>query len=101
MRDTSFQGTQRSVFIMAQRNILNSYEELVAYVSEVQDSLDILHEWLSVAPDLDKPETYLDLITQHSSHWALLNLIRHRLNCLTEEHGAIVREEIRTGACNK
>lgn len=48
---------------MAQRNILNSYEELVAYVSEVQDSLDILHEWLSVAPDIDKPETYLDLIT--------------------------------------
>ena len=66
---------------MAQRNILNSYEELVAYVSEVQDSLDI--------------------ITQHSSHWALLNLIRHRLNSLTEEHGAIVREEIRTGACKK
>lgn len=85
---------------MAQRNILNSYEELVAYVSEIQDSLDILHEWLSVAPDLDKPETYLDLITQHSSHWALLNLIRHRLNSLTEEHGAIVREEVRTGACN-
>lgn len=84
---------------MVQRNILNSYEELVAYVSEIQDSLDILHEWLSVAPDLNKPETYLDLITQHSSHWALLNLIRHRLNCLTEEHGAIVREEIRTGAC--
>lgn len=83
---------------MAQRNILNSYEELVAYVSEVQDSLDILHEWLSVAPDIDKPETYLDLITQHSSHWALLNLIRHRLNCLIDEHGAIVREEIRTGA---
>lgn len=86
---------------MMNKNILNSYEELVAYVSEIQASLDILHEWLSVAPDLDKPETYLDLITQHSSHWALLNLIRHRLNCLTEEHGAIVREEIRTGACNK
>ena len=86
---------------MAQRNILNSYEELVAYVSEVQDSLDILHEWLSVAPDLDKPETYLDLITQHSSHWALLNLIRQRLNCLIDEHGAIVREEIRTGVCKK
>ena len=84
---------------MAQRNILNSYEELVAYVSEVQDSLDILHEWLSVAPDIDNPETYLDLITQHSSHWALLNLIRHRLNCLIAEHGAIVREEVRTGAC--
>ncbi len=84
---------------MVQRNILNSYEELVAYVSEIQDSLDILHEWLSVAPDLDKPETYLDLITQHSSHWALLNLIRYRLNSLTEEHGAIVREEVRTGAC--
>ena len=83
------------------KNILNSYEELVAYVSEIQDSLDILHEWLSVAPDLDKPETYLDLIAQHSSHWALLNLIRHCLNCLTEEHGAIVREEVRTGACKK
>lgn len=51
---------------MMNKNILNSYEELVAYVSEVQDSLDILHEWLSVAPDIDKPETYLDLITQHS-----------------------------------
>ena len=84
---------------MAQRNILDSYEELVAYVSEVQDSLDILHEWLSVAPDIDNPETYLDLITQHSSHWALLNLIRHRLNCLIDEHGAIVREEVRAGAC--
>ena len=41
MRDTSFQHTQRSVFIMTKIELLDSYEELVAYISEIRESLDI------------------------------------------------------------
>ena len=92
MRDTSFQGTQRSVFIMAQRNILDRYEELVVYTAEIRESLDILHEWLSRKPNFEDYWSYYDLIAGHGQHFALLNLIMHRMDCLTEEHGAIVRE---------
>ena len=80
---------------MAKNELLDSYEELVAYVSEIQDSLNILQEWLSVAPDLNKPETYLDLITQHSSYWALLNLIRFRIDSLKNEHRTIINNYIK------
>ena len=31
---------------MAKIELLDSYEELVAYTSEIRESLDILHEWL-------------------------------------------------------
>lgn len=80
---------------MAKNELLDSYEELVAYTSEIRESLDILHEWLSVAPDLNKLETYLDLITQHSSYWALLNLIMHRLDSLKDEHRTIIDNYIK------
>ena len=86
---------------MVQRNILDSYEELVVYTAEIRESLDILHEWLSRKPNFEDYWSYYDLIAGHGQHFALLNLIMHRMDCLTEEHGAIVREEVRTGVCKK
>lgn len=86
---------------MVQRNILDSYEELVVYTAEIRESLDILHEWLSRKPNFEDYRSYYDLIAGHGQHFALLNLIMHRMDCLTEEHGAIVREEVRTGVCKK
>ena len=77
---------------MAQRNILDRYEELVVYTAEIRESLDILHEWLSRKPNFEDYWSYYDLIAGHGQHFALLNLIMHRMDCLTEEHGAIVRE---------
>lgn len=85
---------------MAKIELLNSYEELVIYTSEIRESLNILHEWLLTAPKFEDYWSYHDLIALHGQHFALLNLIMHRMDCLTEEHGAIVREEVRTGACN-
>ena len=87
--------------IMMNKNILDSYEELVVYTAEIRESLDILHEWLSRKPNFEDYWSYYDLIAGHGQHFALLNLIMHRMDCLTEEHGAIVREEVRTGACKK
>lgn len=85
---------------MTKIELLNSYEELVIYTSEIRESLNILHEWLLTAPKFEDYWSYHDLIALHGQHFALLNLIMHRMDCLTEEHGAIVREEVRTGACN-
>lgn len=84
---------------MTKIELLNSYEELVIYTSEIRESLNILHEWLLTAPKFEDHWSYHDLIALHGQHFALLNLIMHRMDCLTEEHGAIVREEVRTGAC--
>lgn len=86
---------------MMNKNILDSYEELVVYTAEIRESLDILHEWLSRKPNFEDYWSYYDLIAGHGQHFALLNLIMHRMDCLTEEHGAIVREEVRTGVCKK
>ena len=87
--------------IMMNKNILDSYEELVVYTAEIRESLDILHEWLSQKPNFEDYWSYYDLIAGHGQHFALLNLIMHRMDCLTEEHGAIVREEVRTGVFKK
>lgn len=84
---------------MTKIELLNSYEELVIYTSEIRESLNILHEWLSTAPKFEDHWSYHDLIALHGQHFALLNLIMHRMEHLTEEHGAIVREEVRAGAC--
>ena len=86
---------------MMNKNILDSYEELVAYISEIRESLDILHEWLAKKPNIEDYWSYHDLIALHGQHFALLKLIMYRMEHLTEEHGAIVREEVRTGACKK
>lgn len=85
---------------MTKIELLNSYEELVIDTSEIRESLKILHEWLSITPKFEDRWSYHDLIALHGQHFALLNLIMHRMEHLTEEHGVIVREEVRTGACN-
>ena len=64
---------------MVQRNILDSYEELVVYTAEIRESLDILHEWLSRKPNFEDYWSYYDLIAGHGQHFALLNLIMHRM----------------------
>nr|DAQ82518.1 MAG TPA: hypothetical protein [Caudoviricetes sp.] len=85
---------------MTKIELLNSYEDLVIYIEEIRESMEILHEWLSKEPKFDDYWSYHDLIAAHGQHFALLNLIMYRMDCLTEEHGAIVRKEIRTGECN-
>lgn len=38
---------------MTKIELLNSYEELVIYTSEIRESLNILHEWLLTAPKFE------------------------------------------------
>ena len=85
---------------MTKIELLNSYEDLVIYTEESRESLEFLHGWLSKVPKFDDYWSYYDLIALHGQHFALLNLIMYRMDCLIEEHGAIVREETRTGECN-
>lgn len=69
-----------------QRDVIDNYEDFLIYVEEIQDSLRVIHDWLSVVPDFDRPETYCDLITYHRNYFAILNLIMCRLDNLIEEH---------------
>lgn len=71
---------------MAKIDVLSEYEDLLNCISEIRESLDIIHEWLSREPKFDKPETYYDIIVAHSSHFALLNLVMYRLDSLEVEH---------------
>lgn len=80
---------------MAQRNILDNYEDLVNYTAEIRESLDILHEWLSKKPEFDDYWSYHDLIAAHGQHFALLNLIMFRIDGLIDEHSEIIKNECR------
>ncbi|HEM5060405.1 TPA: hypothetical protein U1237_001390 [Streptococcus suis] len=80
---------------MSQSEIIDSYEELVAYTAEIRESLDILHDWLSKEPKFDDYWSYYDLISAHGQHFALLNLIRFRMDNLVVEHRKIIENEYR------
>ncbi len=77
---------------MAKIELLESYEELVAYTAEIRESLDILHEWLAKKPNFENYYSYYDLIAAHGAHFALLNLITFRLDSLIEEHTTIIEK---------
>lgn len=86
---------RKGVFIMAKNELLDSYEELVAYTSEIRESLDILHEWLAKEPNFEDYHSYYDLIANHGQHFALLNLIMYRLDSLEDEHRTIIDNYIK------
>ncbi|MEY8700994.1 hypothetical protein AALH12_07385 [Streptococcus ferus] len=75
---------------MAKIDVLSEYEDLLTHTTEIRESLNILHNWLSREPKFDKPETYYDIIVAHGSHFALLNLIMYRLDRLESEHRTII-----------
>ena len=80
---------------MAKIELLDSYEELVTYTSEIRESLGILHEWLAKKPNFEDYWSYYDLIAGHGQHFALLNLIMYRLDSLKEEHYTIIENYIK------
>lgn len=80
---------------MAKIELLDSYEELVAYTAEIRETLEILHEWLSIAPKFEDRWSYYDLIVGHGQHFALLNLIMYRLDNLRDEHYTIIENYIK------
>lgn len=86
---------RKGVFIMARNELLDSYEELVNYTAEIRDSLDILHEWLSIEPKFEDYWSYHDLIAFHGQYFALLNLIRFRIDSLKDEHRTIINNYIK------
>ena len=77
---------------MAKHELLDSYEDLVAYTAEIRESLNIIHEWLSKKPNFEDYWSYHDLIAAHGEHFALLNLITFRLDSLIEEHTSIIEK---------
>ena len=77
---------------MAKKELLDSYEELLAYVEEIGQSLDLLHEWLSIKPKFEDYWSYHDLIAFHGQYFALLNLIRFRIDSLSIEHRDIIKK---------
>ncbi|MFS9141244.1 hypothetical protein QM450_00820 [Streptococcus infantis] len=82
---------------MSQEKLIDSYEELLAYVEEIGQSLDLLHEWLSIEPKFEDYWSYHDLIAFHGQYFALLNLIRFRIDSLSIEHRDIIKKTIKVG----
>lgn len=82
---------------MSKINILDSYEELVAYTEEIRESLDLIHDWLSKEPKFDDYWSYHDLIACHGQHFALLNLVRYRMDSLATEHREIIEKAVKKG----
>lgn len=93
--ETSFFVIPKEVFIMAKIDVLSEYEDLLNFTAEIRESLNIIHNWLSREPRFDKPETYCDIIVAHGSHFALLNLIMHRLDSLEAEHRTIIENAMK------
>lgn len=81
---------------MAKKELLDSYEELLAYVEEIGQSLDLLHEWLSIEPKFEDYWSYHDLIAFHGQYFALLNLIRFRIDSLSIEHRDIIKKNYKS-----
>ncbi|WNF71454.1 hypothetical protein RJW53_10385 [Streptococcus suis] len=77
--------------------VLDSYKELISYTTEVRDGLDIIQMWLQKKPEADNYWTYHDLIATHGQHFALLNLIMHRMDSLIAEHNEILKQVLEKG----
>ena len=75
---------------MAKNELLDSYEDLLNYVEEIRESMDLIHNWLAKEPDWDSQCDLYEFIAQHSSQFAVLNLIMYRLDNLVTEHREII-----------
>lgn len=80
---------------MAKIELLDSYEDLLNYVGEIRESMDLIHDWLAKEPDWDSQCELYDFIAQHSSRFAVLNLIMYRLDNLVTEHREIIENVYR------
>lgn len=80
---------------MAKIELLDSYEDLLNYVEEICESMDLIHNWLAKEPDWDSQCELYDFIAQHSSQFAVLNLIMYRLDNLVTEHREIIENVYR------
>lgn len=80
---------------MAKIELLDSYEDLLNYVGEIRESMDLIHDWLAKEPDWDSQCELYDFIAQHSSQFAVLNLIMYRLDNLVTEHREIIENVYR------
>ena len=80
---------------MAKIKLLDSYEDLLNYVEEIRESMDLIHNWLAKEPDWDSQCELYDFIAQHSSQFAVLNLIMYRLDSLKDEHRTIIDNYIK------
>nr|DAD99727.1 MAG TPA: hypothetical protein [Siphoviridae sp. ctR6G4] len=80
---------------MAKIELLDSYEDLLNYVEEIRESMDLIHNWLAKEPDWDSQCELYDFIAQHSSQFAVLNLIMYRLDNLVTEHREIIENVYR------
>lgn len=74
---------------MAKIDVLDSYEELLNYTTEVRNSLFLLERWLS------KRHDSYDANVLREEYSALLNLATKRLDSLVFEHTNIIEEAMK------
>ncbi|HEM5085759.1 TPA: hypothetical protein U1247_001720 [Streptococcus suis] len=78
-------------------DLIFSYEDLLINMQEIRESLDLIHDWLSKEPNFDDYWSYHDLIASHGQHFALLNLVRYRMDSLALEHREIIEKAVKKG----
>lgn len=80
---------------MAKIDIIDNYETLLISVEEIRASLESLHGWLAKDIDWDSQCDLYDFISQHSSQFAILNLIMYRLDSLEVEHRNVIENTMK------
>lgn len=65
---------------------LGEYEDFIFHIEEIKNVIEILiFEYLDCKPIFEKPETYLNLLTNHTNFLSLANMTRDRLDFLTQQ----------------
>lgn len=72
------------------RNQLTSfnYQNLRTDIEDITEALYVVYEWLNCCPETDE-EARINLIYEHSKHFAVLNLIMYKLHHLIDEHNKV------------
>lgn len=65
-----------------------NYDTLLSSVEEITEALYLVHNWLNCCPE-DDEKARISLIHEHSSHFAVFNMILNNLNSLLDEHSRI------------
>lgn len=73
-------------------DVLFSYEELIAYMGEVQDALAIIHEMMNRKLDLDTNIGKYEAQRLHNDMLTLFSMVMHRVDSLVPEHREIAKE---------
>lgn len=69
-----------------------NYENLRIAVEEITEALYLMHDWLNCCPETSETAR-ISLIHEHSSYFAVFNMILNSLNSLLDEHSSNIKQK--------